>query len=253
VTTSTKPSTALATTTPRGAILATVEQYAEQLVALAPRGVEAAHYLASLRLYLAQNDKVMNCSPASIARGMLRVAQTGLELGVSCDLLPFGNDCQFSPRYNGIIELALASGARSVNADVVREGEVIEVQKGTEFFLRHRKYDLNTGKPLALPGAPIIAAYAVAELKPGSFVFETATRDEIEKIRLKFSKQWAKGSLDDIPWYAKKRMVRALSPFLPKNARFAAALAFAAEAEAVPEGEFEVAPSGDEQSGVEEV
>lgn len=223
------------------AIVATVEKYADQLNALAPRGADAAMYIASLRLYLAGNDKVLACSPASIAKGLLQVAQTGLTLGVSCDLLPYGASCQFSPRYNGIVELALASGARSVNADVVREGEYFAAQKGTEPFLKHRKYDLDTSRPLASEKSPIVAAYAIAELKPGSFVFETMTREQIDATRLKFSKSWAKGSLDDIPWYAKKTLVRRLAPYLPKNARFAAALQYAEAAdEEVPPAEFEI-------------
>jgi phage RecT family recombinase len=220
-------------------LVATVEKYEEQIKGLAPRGVAPSHYYASLRLYLAANPKVLECTPASVAVGILRVAQTGLDLGVSCDLLPFGSSCQFSPRYNGIIELALASGVRAVNADVVREGEILEAQKGTEFYLRHRKYGPD-GKPLAVKGAAITMAYAIAEIKQGSFVFETLTREEIDAIRAKYSQQWKRGSLDEIPWYAKKTMVRRLSPYLPKNSRFAAALQYADTVDEVLEGEFEV-------------
>jgi recombination protein RecT len=216
-------STAIAPRQAAKSILATVEEYAEQIGQLAPRGVEPTHYVASLRLYLANNPKVLECSPKTIAIGMLRVAQTGLELGVSCDLLPFGKDAQFSPRYNGIIELALAAGARSVNADVVREGDFFEWEKGTSFHLRHRKE--------AKHGARITHAYAIAELKPGSYVFEVISRQDIDMVRTRYSKQWKNGTLEDIPWYAKKRAVRVLAPYLPKNPRFAAALQFAAAEE----------------------
>lgn len=229
----TTPGTAVTAPKARDIILAELtERYSGELAALAPRGVEPAHYIASLRLYLAQNAKVMDCTPASIAMGMLRVAQTGLDLGVSCDLLPFGKTCQFSPRYNGIIELALASGARSLNADVAREGDLFDWEKGTRFFLRH--------KHTAPAGALITDAYAIAELKPGSFVFEVVPREEIESIRSTYSKQWKSGPLEAIPWYAKKTAVRKLSPYLPKNARFAAALLFADEAERTEDAEIVV-------------
>jgi recombination protein RecT len=206
----------------RNAILTTVERYSDEIQKLAPRGVEPAHYIASLRLYLGQNPKVLDCTPASIARGILRVAQTGLDLGVSCDLLPFGKECQFNPRYNGIIELALGAGVRAINADVVREGDDFDYQKGTGFFLHH-KHGAKHG--------PITHAYAIAELKVGSFVFDVLDRNEIDALRQRYSKSWAKGSLDEIPWYAKKTAVRRLSPFLPKNARLAAALMYAEVAE----------------------
>ena len=215
--------TSVVPTKARDVILAEVaEKYSEQLNALAPKGTDAAHYIASLRLYFAQNPKVLECSPISVCVGMLRVAQCGLDLGVSCDLLPFGKECQFSPRYNGIIELALHAGARAVNADVVREGDDFEFEKGTAFRLSHRKRSST---------ALISHAYAIAELKPGSYVFEVLLRDEIERTRAQFSKQWKNGALEAIPWYAKKTAVRRIAPYLPKNARFAAALQFAEQAD----------------------
>jgi recombination protein RecT len=206
----------------RTAILNTVERYSEEIGKLAPKGVDAAHYVASLRLYLSMNPKVMDCTPASIARGILRVAQTGLDLGVSCDLLPFGKECQFNPRYNGIIELALASGVRAINADVVRQGDDFDYQKGTGFFLHH-KHGSERG--------PITHAYACAQIKIGSFAFDVMDRKEIDAVRQKYSKSWKNGSLDEIPWYAKKTVVRRLSPFLPKNARLASALMYSDEVE----------------------
>lgn len=220
------------------AITDVVERYTDEIAKLAPRGVHPAHYLASLRLYMASHSEVRKCTPMSVAQSILRVAQTGLELGVTCDILPFKGVGQFSPRYNGIIELALGAGVRTINADVVRAGDYFEWEKGTHFKLRHR-HD-------AERGAPITHAYAIAETKPGSFVFEVMARHEIDEVRLKFSKQWKNGNLDDIPWYAKKTVVRRLSPYLPKNPRLAAALAFAASDEGdptpddVPNAEFEV-------------
>lgn len=216
----------------RDKILGTVKQYSEEISKLAPRGYEAAHFIASLRLYMAQNPKILDCTPTSIVQGMLRVAQTGLQLGVSCDLLPFGKTCQFSPRYSGIIELALSAGVRSINADVVREGDFFAYEKGTAFFLKHRKDGKHTN--------PITHAYAIAEIKQGSFVFDVLERDEIDQLRVEYSKSWKNGSLDAIPWYAKKTAVRKLSPYLPKNARLAAALQSADESSEVPTADFEV-------------
>lgn len=236
--------TAVVPAKPRDIILAEMaEKYTDELNALAPKGADAAHYIASLRLYFAQNQKVLQCTSLSIFTGMLRLAQTGLELGVSADLLPFENHktgvwtCQFSPRYNGIIELALGAGSRSVNADVVREGDFFEFSKGigADFYLRHQKKS---------SGKPITHGYAIAELKPGSYAFEVLFRDEIEAHRQRYSQQWKKGTLEDIPWYAKKTAVKRLSPYLPKNARFAAALQFAEEIEPTPPREAETIVEG---------
>jgi recombinational DNA repair protein RecT len=203
----------------RALILSTTERYSDSIAKLAPRGVNPAHYVET--------------------RGILRVAQTGLELGVSCDLLPFGNECQFNPRYNGIIELALNSGCRAIDADVVRDGDYFEYQKGTGAFLKHKAAD---------DMGPITHAYAIAEIKQQSFVFVVLNREQIDATRREFSKShWKRKNgeiipLDEIPWYGKKTAVRRLSPMLPKNARFAAALMFADEAEPIPSTDFEVLP-----------
>jgi phage RecT family recombinase len=167
---------------------------------------------------------------------MLRVAQTGLQLGVSCDLLPFGKTCQFSPRYNGIVELALASGVRAINADVVKEGDEFDYEKGTRLFLSHKKVAKSNGR--------ITHAYALAEIKQGAFVFDVLDRDEIEQRRQQYSKSWKTQPLEEIPWYAKKTAVRRIAPLLPKNPRLAAALMFAAEEDEdrIPEAAFEVEP-----------
>lgn len=227
-------STAVATVdAKREEIFNAIDLYADEITKLAPRGTTAGMYRASLRSYLIHNPKVLDCTPASIAQGMLRVAQTGLSLGEGCDLLPFGNTCQFSPRYNGLVELAIASGVRALNADVVREGDFFEWEKGTSTFLRHKR--------LAPDSAKITHAYAVAEIKVGSCVLEVIPVEHVEKTRQRYSKQWKSGPIEDIPWYARKTAVRRLASMLPKNPRFAAALAFEEEIEAddedIPEAE----------------
>jgi phage RecT family recombinase len=233
-----EPGTSLAVV--RNRILNTVTQYAENIQKLAPRGMLAEYYVEELRLYLSQPDKdgnpskLFDCTPASIARGVLRVAQTGLSLGVSCDLLPFAKTCQFSPRYTGIIELALLSGTRAINADVAYDDDLVfEYQKGTDFYLRHQRGP-RKGK--------ITHFYAMAELKPGSYVFEVMTRDEVEDFKTKFSKQWKGVKIEDCIWYGKKTLIRQLSKFLPKNPRFASALRFdkQADEEEIPDGEFQI-------------
>lgn len=253
-----QPGTSVALSRDEERVLATIAQYSQQIADLAPKGLAPAYYTAQLMVHLRKNPDLLKCSEASLAQGILRVAATGLELGVTCDLLPFlgkNPTCQFNPRYNGLVDLSLKSGVRAVNADVVREDDVMfEFEKGTQFMLRHRR---GPGK------GKIIWAYAIAEIKQGSFVFEVMSRDEIDAIRMKFSKSWKKSvewkngqkiekdlSLDDIHWYAIKTAIRKLSKMLPMNPRLAAALQFDADIREGPgvddidEGEYEIEPSG---------
>lgn len=223
----------------RDEILDFVGKYAGEIEKLAPRGVTADYHVASLRLYFQEHPKVLECRPISIALGILRVAQTGLTLGVSCDLLPFKAACQFSPRYTGIVELALNSGTRAINLGVVREGDHFEFDKGTNLFLSHR--------PIAKSHAPITYGYALAEVKQGAFSLEVMTAEQIDAHRKRYSKSWWLDDkrqvipLEEVPWYAKKTPMRQLSNVLPKNPRLAAALIFEKQAEEdpIPEAEFE--------------
>ena len=259
-----KPGTAVAKQEREEMLAELAQKYTPEIEALAPEGMTAAMFIASLRLYLSTNPAVAECTKLSIAQGVLRAAQTGLTLGVSCDLLPFNKVAQFSPRYGGIIELALAAGVNAINADVVRAGDLFEFEKGTKPYLRHTRGFKRDGL--------ITHAYAVAALRFGQCVFEVATREEVDRVREQFSRSWKRDvdafghqrreplELDLIPWYAKKTMVRKLAPFLPKNPRLAAALLFA-EAKGPEEGdtagiqtpEPEHTPDGEILGTVEEI
>lgn len=223
----------------RDELLSFVGKYAQEIEKLAPRGITADYHVSSLRLYFQQNPKLLDCTALSIAQGILRVAQTGLTLGVSCDLLPFGKTCQYSPRYTGIVELALASGTRAINLGVVRDGDHFEYEKGTKIHLSHRT--------LAKSGAPITYGYAIAEVKQGAFSLEVMTAEQVDAHRQKYSKSWWLDDkkrvipLEEVPFYAKKTPMRQLSNVLPKNPRMAAAMIFEKQVEEeIPDGEFEV-------------
>jgi phage RecT family recombinase len=224
----------------RDEILDFVGKYGGEIDKLAPRGMDAAYQVASLRLYFQSHPELLDCKPLSIATGILRVAQTGLTLGVSCDLLPFGQVCQYSPRYTGIAQLALAAGTRAINLGVVREGDHFRFMKGTSSFVEHQ--------PIAKSDAPIIWGYALAEIKQGAFSIEIMSREAIDAHRRRYSKSWWKDKkgnvipLEEIPWYGKKTPMRQLAPVLPQSPRLSAALMFAKEVEEeeIPEGSFEV-------------
>ena len=227
----------------RATILSMAEKYGESISKLAPRGMDSAYYVEELRLYLSQPDKdgnpskLLECDPVSIARGVLRVAQTGLSLGVSCDLLPFGKTAQFNARYTGLIDLSIQAGVKAVNYDVVYDDDLMwEYEKGTQLVLRHKRGP-RKGKPIAF--------YAIAEVRQGCFAFEVMTFEEVEAHKLRYSKQWKKVPLEDCLWYGTKTVFRRLSKVLPKNERFNSALQFDSEGsdnppDDIPDGEFTV-------------
>ena len=240
-------------------IMKAVETRQHEMMALAPKGYDAEYFLSSLRLYFATNPKLLECYPVSVATAMLRVAQTGLELGVSCDILPFeakgsgSPRAQFNPRTSGLVELMLKAGVRSVNYNVVREGDEFDYCLGAPPSVKH--------KPALKDRGLVIAAWSAVETKLGSFQITVMTRDEIDGIRRQYSKSWWQkhGSvipLEDIPWYAAKTVLRQGAKYAPKNPRLAAALRF--DADEIEDAEVETievgvvptaAPSAEDVSG----
>lgn len=224
-------------------IVQVVGRYTDDLTKLAPRGYGADLFLASLKLYLGENERLMQCTEASIVAGMLHVAQTGLVLGESCDLLPFKDkkkgtlDAVFFVRAAGIVELAYASGVQSIQAAVVYEGDDYEFTGGTELRVRlvrdHK------------PGAEIRGAFALAQIRPGAFVGCEMSREELiaHKNRFALKPEVKQATLDSVPWYCEKTMIHRIKKYLPKNARFAMAMQLSREPEDLEEAEFEVVGS----------
>lgn len=221
-------------------IMREVESRQQEMEALAPKGYTADYFYASLRLYFASSPKLLTCSAVSVARAMLRVAQTGLELGVSCDILPFESRrggapaAQFNPRTCGLVELMLKAGVRSVNYAVVREGDFFEYTLGAPPSIQHRPLMPNKGL--------ILAAWSSIETKHGSYQIVVMSKDDIDGIRKAYSQNWKSGDLEDIPWYAAKTVLRQGAKYAPKNPRLAAALRFDEDAPLDPAQEVSPVP-----------
>lgn len=94
-----------------------------------------------------QVPQLANCTPPSLISAVLSCAQYGLYCGVSQEaaIVPYNNkrkgitEAQFQPMYQGIIKLAYNSGfTAGISAEVVREGDYFDYQKGTSPYLKHR-------------------------------------------------------------------------------------------------------------------
>ena len=189
---------------------------ASRIIPFLPKGVDVERVIASAQLAVMQNKAIGECDPSSIVLAVAKIAQWGLDIGTTAHLVPYGKACTPVPDYRGLVEMIVRSGAaRHVEARVVREGDDFEYAYGTAKFVRHT--------PRAKSTAPITHAYAIVTLRFQTFDFIVLDRDEIEGVRSK-SKQWARGSLEDHPWYAKKTAVRRVVNLIPKNAALASLL-----------------------------
>lgn len=162
-----------------------------------------------------QNPNLLQCSQQSLFNAMIQCSSLGLEpntrLGQAY-LVPFGKEVQLIIGYPGYISLARRAGdLSSLNAHVVREGDVFEYYLGTEEKIKHvPNYDnFETRKN------KIQFAYAVARFKDGSISFEVMSIHEVEDIR-KRSKTPTKGPwVTDYEMMCRKTVIRRLMHYIP--------------------------------------
>jgi recombination protein RecT len=123
-------------------------------------------------------------SHESIYASLIIAAQLGLEIGARAEayLVPFGGKCTLMPSYRGLIKLAVRSGeVKHVRAHVVYAGDDFAVTLGSEERIHHKPMLGRTLDGEAYP--EIIAAYAIAEMKDGSAVFDVMDGWELDKHR----------------------------------------------------------------------
>ncbi len=224
--------TAVAVADRKPSYLAMLEKHIPTFADFLPEGVKPERVIAAVRTSVAGNPKIAECTPISIVQAVARAMQLDLEIGVNAYLIPRKQwnpatrekemTCTMLPDYRAHIEMIVKSGAaRSVEADVVREGDFFEYELGLEPKLRH--------VPAHVAGARITHVYGIVRLRFGYSQFVVLTREEVEAVRAK-SQGWSddalakKGEatgLEAVPWYAKKTAVIRATNLVPKNPRLA--------------------------------
>ena len=119
--------------------------------------------------------------------------------------------------YQGYIDLAYRSGIlTSIYGDVVREGDKIEFEKGTNGAIRHVPSPTSWDQQISY-------AYVVAHLNNGGMGFEIWPIQKIISHRNRYARGHDKA---DSPWktafdqMAMKTVLKQLMKFLPKSVEF---------------------------------
>ena len=162
--------------------------------------------------------KLADCTEASFFQCLLNLSQWGLEPdGRRAHLIPYGNVCTLIIDYKGYVELAYRSGVvKSIHADVVRDGDIFDFDRGT--VARHTPWFLRRDPDKPKEPGQIYAVYCFVELAHGAEKSEVLSRDEVEKIR-KRSKAGNNGPwVTDWEEMAKKTAFRRVSKWLPLSA-----------------------------------
>ncbi len=194
-----------------------------------PKGVTFERIMAEVYFAIQKTPKLATCTAESLIRAVTQCASWDLEIGVKAHLVPFsvkvGNDYEDQAQavrdYKGDAELVVRCGAaRAVDAEAVYANDFLEFEKGSSPVVRHRPI-LDPSKRGALT-----AFYAVARLAHGDIKAIVLSREEVDEVRERYSKQWKEHwvsgkkvpyTLEEIPWYGKKTCIHQLVKLLPTS------------------------------------
>lgn len=233
---------------PKGDKLNTLRSLFEKskpsMAAVMPKHMTPERILKIALSAASRTPTLLQCTPESILLAVMQCAQLGLEpntpLGLAY-LVPYKNnrkvegqwvttyEAQFIPGYRGLVKLAHQSGEiTTVRSRVVREGDVFEVELGSDERLVHRpNLALDEGATLS----QLVAVYAVAQFKNGATQFEVMSKAQVDGVRAR-----SKAS-DNGPWstdyeeMARKTVLRRLCKSLPLSTELSTALEAQARAE----------------------
>lgn len=196
------------------------------IAAVLPKHLTAERILRITLAATSQNPTLLECSPRSILLATLQAAQLGLEpntpLGLAY-LVPHRNkktgqhEAQFIPGYRGLIRLAVQSGdVVVVHSRVIHARDEYDVAYGLDPKLTHRPYiPACDAKPADCDPGPLVAVYAVAELKTGGKVFEFMSRAQVDAIRHRSKASDGGPWVTDYEEMARKTAIRRLCKSLP--------------------------------------
>jgi recombination protein RecT len=178
-------------------------------------GTSPERFLATVFTVLAGNPKLAECTPASIMTGILRGAQSGLELdGVQAALVPYKGVATFVPMYQGYIRAMYRSGvvAGIQVPRLVYKGDTFEYEYGLHEKLRHvpkLEADNQTDEN-------ILAGYCIVTLTSGERIWEITPRRVFDatKARAKTQNVWN----SDFGPMCMKTTVRRVAKFVSQRA-----------------------------------
>lgn len=219
---------------PKQRVAAFLEDNRAQIAAALPRHVNADRMLVVAQTAVTQTPALLECYTPSLFGSLIKCTQLGLEPNNALGqlyLVPFNNkrerrkDVQVIIGYRGMIDLARRSGAiKSIWADVVRQGDVFEYERGMNDKLRHIESENERGD--------ITHFYSYAHLKDGGFVFDVKNIVWMNTHMLTTQSRGAYGPWKDhYEQMGRKTMIRRLFNYLPVSIEMAEAQAIDATGE----------------------
>ena len=203
-----------------------LESYQRELGKALPKGVTPERIEKIIISAMNKQPALLECTPQSMYQACMECATLNLWPGPQGHMymIPRNNKVKENGGerwekqsdamigFRGMIELAYRSGKivpGSFIAQVVRDGDVFDIEYGSTNAIKHRPLIGNTG--------PIIAAWAGAKPIEGDFVFHVMSYAEIDAIRKRSKSSGTGPWMTDWAEMACKTVVRRLWKYLPSS------------------------------------
>lgn len=199
----------------------------------APRHMTVDRLLRIAVTLVRQTPRLQQCTLPSVLSGVMRSAQTGLDLDPflgEAYLVPFKNgrltrqagrdvyEAQWIAGYQGMLKLSRQSGlVKTIEARAVRAGDTFDYEYGTGRFIKH--------KP-GLERGEITHVYCIVDQVNEGITFTVMSKADVDKRR---ARSRAK---DDGPWVtdyepmALKTVTRDHYRWMPKSTELARVITF---------------------------
>jgi recombination protein RecT len=191
---------------------ARIEKFAPQLANVLPKVATPERVTTLVLTAATQNPRLLDCSPESILLSLMKVAQTGLEIGRTAYLVPYKGVCTFIPAWQGLVQLIEETGHyKGTKARAVYANEHFRYEEGASQVLEHVVMwdEAKRGE--------LMAFYAISFDRHGRGTFEVLSRAEVDRIRAgspsKNSDAWNNHYVE----MGKKTAIRRLAKRLPQT------------------------------------
>jgi recombination protein RecT len=240
------------------------EQNKKTLIESAPRmaGGDPQRLIRIAYNSIANDEKLLQCTHASILGGIMEALKLGLTLGGPMQeawLIPFKDNrdggnlkATFIVGYQGFRNIIdRAKSVIDLHPRAVYANDEFDFAFGSRPYVTHRPYWRVGGQ--TVPG-PLIAVYAVAHLRSGGLQLEVMPKSEVDahraRSRAKDSGPW----VTDYDAMALKTVIRKIAKYVPKSSDLLArALDLDERADRGEDQEFELPPDAQVTDGSIEI
>jgi len=188
-------------------------------------GLTAERLTRVLQTQIRLNDRLGECSPASLLGAVMLTAQLGLEPGPlgQAYFVPYYNskaeryECQFILGYKGMIALAWRSGQIVISAYTICANDLFEFDYGSGYVKHTYKISQQRGETTGF--------WAKAVMPNGSTAVLVMTKAEVDAHRKRSAAKDSGPWVTDYDAMGKKTVIRVLCSQIPLNAEAQQAIA----------------------------